>query len=135
MHGKTSVEALTYWTAVQEALQARRAHQDLKEDHQLEYIERELEHSATAIILSVQSLEAYINGVAQEELPDYWENLEKTNIRAKWQTVPHLVTGEKVFESGEATFGKFTRAVTCRNQIVISRRRQRSSLRGMTMAT
>lgn len=118
VHGKTSVEALTYRTAVQEALEARRAYQDLKENRQVGYIERELEHSATAIILSVQSLEAYINGVAQEELPDYWENLEKTNIRAKWQTVPHLVTGEKVFESGEATFGKFTRAVTCRNQIV-----------------
>lgn len=99
-------------------MEARRVYQDLKGDRQVGYIERELEHSATAIILSVQSLEAYINGVAQEELPDYWENLEKTNIRAKWQTVPHLVTGEKVFESGEATFGKFSRAVTCRNQMV-----------------
>jgi len=118
VHGKTSVEALTYRTAVQEALEARRSHKDLEEDRQVTHIEKELEHSATAIILSVQSLEAYINGVAQEELPDYWENLEKANIRAKWQTVPHLVTGEKVFESGEATFGKFTRAVSCRNRIV-----------------
>lgn len=118
VHGKTSVEALTYRTAVQEALEARRSHKDLEEDRQVIHIEKELEHSATAIILSVQSLEAYINGVAQEELPDYWENLEKANIRAKWQTVPHLVTGEKVFKSGGATFGKFTRAVSCRNRIV-----------------
>ncbi|WP_133305079.1 hypothetical protein [Halonotius pteroides] len=118
VHGKTSVEALTYRTAVKEALEARKAHKKLEEDRQVTHIEKELEHSATAIILSVQSLEAYINGVAQEELPDYWENLEKANIRAKWQTVPHLVTGGKVFESGEATFGKFTRAVRCRNQIV-----------------
>lgn len=118
VHGKTSVEALTYRTAVQEALKARRAHKELEADRQVTHIEQELEHSATAIILSVQSLEAYINGVSQEEIPDYWENLEKANIRAKWQTVPHLVTGEKVFESGEATFGKFTRAVKCRNRIV-----------------
>ena len=118
VHGKTSVEALTYRTAVQKALQARKAHEGLKEDRQVNYIEKELEYSATAIILSVQSLEAYINGIAQEEIPDYWENLERANIRAKWQTIPHLVTGEKVFESGEATFGKFTRAVSCRNRIV-----------------
>lgn len=116
--GKSSVEALTYRRAVHAALEARRFHEKLQEDRQVSYIERELEHSATAIVLAVQSAESYINGLAQEELPAYWENLEQVNIRSKWQTVSHLITGEKVFGPEDDVFGKFKRAVTCRNRLV-----------------
>lgn len=118
VHGRTSVEALTYRTAVQAAQKAHRIHNELQNDRSAGLIEQEMEESVIAIVQSVQSLESYINGVAQEEVPDYWDNLEKINIRAKWQTVPHLVTGEKVFEPGDDAFGDFERAVTCRNNLV-----------------
>ena len=116
--GKTSIEALTYRQGVRAALKARKAYEDLQEDRQVSYIEKELEHSATAIVLAVQSAESYINGVIQEELMDYWENMGRVKIRSKWQTVPHLITGEQVFGPESDAFGKFKRAVYCRNQIV-----------------
>lgn len=116
--GKTSIEALTYRQAVHAALKARKAYENLQDDRQVSYIENELEYSATAIVLAVQSAESYINGIIQEELIDYWENMERMQIRSKWQTAPHLITGEQVFGPGSGPFGKFKRAVYCRNQIV-----------------
>ena len=116
--GKTSIEALTYRQAVQAGLKARKAYEDLQDDRQVDYIEDELEQSAIAIVLAIQSAESYINGMIQENLMDYWENMERMQIRSKWQTAPHLITGEQVFGPESDAFGKFKRAVYCRNQIV-----------------
>ena len=76
------------------------------------------DRAITAIVMSVQALEAFINVQAKERLSSaLWDSIEWLNITNKWLVVTRLATGKEC-EKGEQPFQDFDALVKFRNALV-----------------
>ena len=78
----------------------------------------EIEASALCILCTVSCLEAYINLIAQEYCPTYWNVFERMGVRQKWLFLPYILGSRDCFEIDKEPYKSFIRLTAWRNQII-----------------
>ena len=78
----------------------------------------EIEASALCILCAVSCLEAYINLIAQEYCPTYWNVFERMGVRQKWLLLPYILESRDCFEIDKEPYKSFIKLIAWRNQII-----------------
>ncbi len=83
------------------------------------YIAEEIEAAAEAIALSAMCLEAYINGFAQDHLPQLDDLLQTLDFKAKWRLFPGLLGHPDCFATDRMPYQGFNELVRWRNHVLV----------------
>jgi hypothetical protein len=82
------------------------------------HIDRAIEASRNAVILSVAALEAFINQVAALHLGIWDDEEERLNIQTKWILVTRQLASGRTFEKGAEPYQSFRQLVKLRDSLV-----------------
>ncbi|HUY88606.1 MAG TPA: hypothetical protein VMV10_07725 [Pirellulales bacterium] len=82
------------------------------------HLAEEIEAAAEAITLSAMCLEAYINGLIIDRLPNLRSELDRIEIRSKWLLVPTLLGEANCFDKGATPYQVFKSVIDWRNMLV-----------------
>jgi hypothetical protein len=116
---RSHVEPLLFRAAYRAAGRAERARAAaVGNNGSAQHLAEEIEAAVEAITLSAMCLEAYINSLIVDRLPEFWKEMERTEARSKWLLVPALLGKRDCFDKGTMPFQAFARLVGWRNELV-----------------
>jgi hypothetical protein len=116
---RSHVEPLLFRAAHRAAVRAEGARVAAVADAvSVAHLAEEIEAAAEAITLSAMCLEAYVNGLIVDRLPELWKDMERMEARAKWLLVPILLGERDCFDKGAMPFQAFAKLVGWRNELV-----------------
>lgn len=81
-------------------------------------LDRAIEASRNAVVLSVASLEAFVNQTAALHLEIWDDEEERQSIQTKWNLITRQLTGGRTFEKGAEPYQSFRRLLKLRNDLV-----------------
>lgn len=112
------IEPLLYRSALKNLAEAKKIIEKRKTgEFEAVLIVDEIEASALCILCAVSCLEAYINSIAQEHCPTFWNIFERMGLRQKWLFLPYILGISDCFEIDKEPYKNFIQLIAWRNQI------------------